>query len=184
MAIGSCASPPLSLDKARNRYTYFASKAKKEGYEQIAAVFAQITDQEKKHAELFFKLLEGGEVEIRAAFPAGVIGGTKENLAAAAEGERHENTRMYPGFASVAEQEGFPAIAALFGYIGVAEKVHEKRYRALLDRVEKGQVFRREQPVLWHCRNCGYVHEGREAPEICPACAHAKAFFEVWGEQY
>ena len=170
--------------QARNRYTYFASKAKKEGYEQIAAVFAQITDQEKKHAELFFKLLEGGEVEIRAAFPAGVIGGTKENLAAAAEGERHENTRMYPGFASVAEQEGFPAIAALFGYIGVAEKVHEKRYRALLDRVEKGQVFRREQPVLWHCRNCGYVHEGREAPGICPACAHARAFFEVWGEQY
>lgn len=170
--------------QARNRYTYFASKAKKEGYEQIAAVFAQIADQEKEHAELFFKLLEGGEVEINGAFPAGVIGSTQENLAAAAEGERYENTRLYPGFAAIAEQEGFTSIAALFGYIRAAEKVHEKRFRGLLERLEKGQVFRRDLPVLWHCRNCGYVHEGSEAPEMCPACAHGRSFFEVWGEQY
>jgi rubrerythrin len=170
--------------QARNRYSYFASKAKKEGYEQVAAVFTQITDQEKEHAQLYFKLLEGGELEISGAFPAGVIGSTQQNLAAAADGERHENTTMYPGFASVAEKEGFPDIAALFRRISVAETVHEKRYRALLDRLQKGEVFRRAQPVKWYCRNCGYVHEGTEAPDLCPACAHPQAHFEVWGEYY
>jgi rubrerythrin len=165
--------------QARNRYTYFASAAKKEGYEQIAATFLEVADQEKEHAKRFFQFLEGGELEITGAFPAGVIGDTKANLAAAAAGELFENTRMYPEFAGIAEAEGFPVIALIFKLIGVAEKGHEMRYRGFLENIEKGRVFKRDKPVKWRCRNCGYIHEGKEAPETCPACAHPQAFFEV-----
>ncbi len=170
--------------QARNRYTYFASQAKKEGYEQVAWAFLDTAEQEKEHAKKFFQLLEGGEVEISGAFPAGVIGDTKANLAAAAAGEMFENTKMYPDFAGTAEKEGFPEIAALFNNIGVAEKGHEMRYRALLDNLERGRTFKREQPVRWRCRNCGYIHEGKEAPQKCPACQHPQAFFEVLVEKY
>ncbi len=170
--------------QARNRYTYFASEARKEGYEQISAAFLETADQEKEHAKRFFQFLEGGQVEITAAFPAGVIADTKANLAAAAEGEKYENTRMYPSFAAIAEEEGFPAIAAVFRNISVAEKGHEMRYRAFLANIEKGQVFRRDKPVRWRCRNCGYIHEGLEAPQSCPACAHPQAFFELLVENY
>ena len=156
--------------QARNRYTYFASQARKEGYEQIAAVFAETADNEREHAKRLFKLLEGGEVEIAAAFPAGVIGTTAENLEAAAAGERHEHTRMYPEFARVAEEEGFPEIAAVLRAIAVAEREHERRYLALLQNLREGKVFRKDRPVRWRCRNCGYVHEGTEAPERCPVC--------------
>jgi rubrerythrin len=170
--------------QARNRYTYFASQARKEGYEQVAWAFLDTADQEKEHAKSFFKLLEGGEVEINGAFPAGVIGDTKANLAAAADGEMFENTKMYPGFAGVAEEEGFPEIASLFKNIGVAEKGHEMRYRALLDNLERGRAFKREQSVRWRCRNCGYIHDGREAPQECPACQHPQAYFELLVETY
>ena len=170
--------------QARNRYTYFASQAKKEGYEQIAAVFLETADNEKEHAKRLFKFLEGGEVEIRAAFPAGVIGDTKENLRAAARGENYEHTEMYPGFAQKAEEEGFNEIASVFRSIAVAEKQHERRYLALLENIEKGRVFKREEVVRWKCRNCGYVHEGVEPPEVCPACAHPRAYFELLGENY
>lgn len=170
--------------QARNRYTYFASQARKEGYEQIAAIFLETADNEKEHAKRLFKFLEGGEVEITGAFPAGVIGDTKENLKAAAAGENYEHTTMYPEFARTAEQEGFTEIAAVFRAIAVAEKQHEKRYLALLDNIEKGRVFKRDSVVKWKCRNCGYIHEGTEAPEKCPACAHPRAFFELLGENY
>ncbi len=170
--------------QARNRYTYFASQAKKEGYEQIAWAFLDTADQEKEHAKRFFRFLEGGEVEITGAFPAGVIGDTKTNLAEAADGEMFENTKMYPGFAQVAREEGFPAIAAIFESISVAEKGHEMRYRALLDNLEKGRTFKRETAVRWRCRNCGYIHDGTEAPDMCPACAHPQAHFEVLVETY
>ena len=170
--------------QARNRYTYFASQARKEGYEQVAWAFLETADQEKEHAKRFFQFLEGGEVEIQGAFPAGVIADTKANLAAAAAGEMYENTKMYPDFARIAEEEGFPTIAAIFRNISVAEKGHEMRYRALLENLEKGQAFKRDKPVRWRCRNCGYIHEGKEAPEKCPACAHPQAFFEVLVETY
>ncbi|MFN3527760.1 MAG: rubrerythrin [Candidatus Altarchaeaceae archaeon] len=170
--------------QARNRYTYFASQAKKEGYEQIAAIFLETADNEKEHAKRLFKFLEGGAVEIHASFPAGVIGSTKENLKAAAEGENFEHTIMYPNFAKVAEEEGFPEIAKVFLAIAVAEKYHEKRFLSLLKNIENNQVFMKEKPTKWICRNCGYVHEGKEAPEECPSCAHPKGYFEVLCENY
>jgi rubrerythrin len=170
--------------QARNRYTYFASQAKKEGYEQIAAIFEETANQEKEHAKRLFKLLEGGEVEISAAFPAGMICTTPENLAEAAAGEHYENTEMYPSFAKTAREEGFGSIAAIFEAIAVAEKQHEKRYIALRENIEKGRVFKRAEKVVWRCRNCGYLHEGNEAPEVCPACAHPRAHFELLGENY
>jgi len=165
--------------QARNRYTYFSSQAKKEGYERIAWVFADTADNEKEHAKRFFSFLQGGEVEINAAYPAGPVGTTAENLKAAAAGERMEWGTLYPDFAEVAEKEGFPDIARVFRLISVAETGHEKRYLALLDAIEKGTTFRRDTKVTWRCRNCGYMHEGLTAPESCPACAHPKAYFEV-----
>ena len=170
--------------QARNRYTYFASQAKKEGYEQIAAVFLETADNEKEHAKRLFKLLEGGEVEITASFPAGVLGNTKENLKAAATGENYEHTKMYPEFARIAEEEGFPHIAAIFKAIAVAEKQHEKRFLALLENIDNDRVFKRDIVVKWRCRNCGYIHEATEAPEACPACAHPRAYFELLYENY
>jgi rubrerythrin len=170
--------------QARNRYSYYASKAKKEGFEQMAAVFEETANQEKEHAKRLFKFLEGGEVEIQAAFPAGVIGSTLENLQAAAAGEHYENTEMYPNFAQVAEKEGFVEIAAVFKMIAVAEKRHEDRYVALAKNISDGLVFKRETPVRWVCRNCGYVHEGADAPKTCPACAHPQAHFELEATNY
>jgi len=170
--------------QARNRYTYYASKAKKEGYVQISDIFAETADQEKEHAKRLFKLLEGGEVEISGAFPAGTIDPTVENLKAAAAGENYEHTEMYPGFAKVAEEEGFGDIAAVFLAIAVAEKQHEKRYLDLAANIDAGRVFNRETPVVWRCRNCGYLHEGNEAPETCPACDHPQAHFEILGENW
>lgn len=170
--------------QARNRYTYFASQAKKEGYEQISAIFTETADNEKEHAKRLFKFLEGGEVEIAAAFPAGKIGTTAENLRAAAAGENYEHTKMYPEFARIAEEEGFPEIAAVFRAIAVAEKQHEKRYLGLLKNIENGTVFKKPKKVLWKCRNCGYVHEGTEAPAQCPACAHPQAYFELLSENW
>jgi len=170
--------------QARNRYTYFASQAKKEGYEQIAAIFEETASQEKEHAKRLFKFLEGGEVEIRAAFPAGKIGTTVENLKSAAAGENYEHTQMYPEFAKIAKEEGFAEIATVFQAIAVAEKQHEKRYLALAANIENERVFKREQKVVWRCRNCGYLHEGTSAPEQCPACAHPQAYFELLGENY
>ena len=170
--------------QARNRYTYFAGQAKKEGYEQIAAIFAETADQEKEHAKRDFKFLQGGDVEIKAAFPAGVIGNTKENLLAAAAGEHYETTEMYPGFADVADEEGFSEIAEVFRNIAIAEKRHEERYAALAKNITNGVVFKREKPVRWVCRNCGYVHEGTEAPDVCPSCAHPQAHFELEAANY
>ena len=170
--------------QARNRYTYYASKAKKEGYVQISDIFAETADQEKEHAKRLFKLLEGGEVEISGAFPAGTIDPTVENLKAAAAGENYEHTEMYPGFAKVAEEEGFSDIAAVFLAIAVAEKQHEKRYLDLAANIDAGRVFNRETPVVWRCRNCGYLHEGNEAPETCLACDHPQAHFELLGENW
>lgn len=170
--------------QARNRYTYFASQARKEGYVQIADIFAETADQEKEHAERFFKFLEGGEVEVSAAFPAGVVGTTLENLKAAAAGEHDEHTEMYPGFAKVAREEGFDAIAMVWEMVSVAEKQHEKRYRDLAANIEAGRVFKREEEVVWRCRNCGYLHVGTAAPEMCPACAHPQAYFELLAENW
>lgn len=170
--------------QARNRYTYFASVAKQEGYEQISGVFLETADNEKEHAKRLFKFLEGGEVEITAAFPAGVIGNTAKNLEASAEGENYEQTRMYPGFAKTAEEEGFTEIAGVFKAIAVAEKQHEKRYLGLLENIEGGKVFKKDTPIKWHCRNCGYIHEGDTAPEKCPACAHPQAHFEMLAENW
>jgi len=170
--------------QARNRYTYFASQAKKAGYVQIADIFEETANQEKEHAKRLFKLLEGGEVEVSAAFPAGIIGTTTENLQAAAAGENYEHTSMYPSFAQTARDEGFNEIAAVFMAIAVAEKQHEKRYLALAANIEADRVFKREQQTTWRCRNCGYLHEGEEAPDLCPACAHAQAHFELLGENY
>jgi rubrerythrin len=161
------------------RYTYFASQAKKEGYEQIAAIFTETADQEKEHAKRMFKWLEGGMVEITASYPAGVIGTTAENLKAAAAGENEEWTADYPHFADVAAEEGFPAIAAMYRKIAIAEKSHEDRYLALLQNLENGTVFHKEEEVEWQCRNCGYVHTGTDAPKACPACLHDQAYFEV-----
>ncbi len=170
--------------QARNRYSYYASQAKKEGYIQISNVFTETTEQEREHAKRLFKFLEGGEVEISAAFPAGVIGSTLDNLKAAAAGEHHEHTTMYPEFAKIAQQEGFVDIAAVFTAIAVAEKQHKKRYNGFLANIEAGRIFKREKPVVWHCINCGYLHEGTEPPEKCPACAHDKTYFELLGENW
>jgi len=170
--------------QARNRYNYFASQAKKDGYEQIAAAFEETANQEKEHAKRLFKLLEGGEVEITAGFPAGVIANTLENLKAAAAGENHEHTQMYPGFAKIAREEGFDGIANVFEAIAVAEKQHEKRYLDFAANIEAGRVFKRDERVVWRCRNCGYLHEGEEAPKVCPACAHPQAHFELLGENW
>lgn len=170
--------------QARNRYTYFASAAKKEGYVQISDIFTETADQEKEHAKRFFKFLEGGEIEITAAFPAGVIGSTLENLKAAAAGEEYEWTKMYPGFAKIAREEGFDAIAKVFQMISVAEKQHEKRYRDLAANVEKTRVFKKDKKTKWRCRNCGYVHEGEAAVENCPACDHPQAHFEILAENW
>jgi len=170
--------------QARNRYTYFASQAKKDGYVQIQSIFEETANQEKEHAKRLFKFLQGGEAEVQASFPAGVIGTTPENLKEAAGGENHEWTEMYPGFAKVAEEEGFSEIADVFRSIAVAEKQHEKRYNDLRANIEAGRVFKREKPVVWRCRNCGYLHEGTEAPETCPACNHPQAHFEILGENW
>jgi len=170
--------------QARNRYTYFSSQAKKEGYEQISAIFEETANQEKEHAKREFKFLQGGEVEISAAFPAGVIGNTLENLKEAAAGENYETTEMYPGFAKVADEEGFKEIAEVFGKIGVVEARHRDRYLALAKNITEGKVFKREKPVRWVCRNCGYVHEGKEAPDLCPSCAHPQAYFELEATNY
>ena len=170
--------------QARNRYTYFASSAKKAGYEQISAIFIETADNEKEHAERLFKFLEGGEVEITASFPAGIIGDIVSNLEASADGENFEHTTMYPEFADVAEKEGFSQIADVFRNIAVAEKAHEERYRILIENIKEDRVFKRDTVVKWKCRNCGYIHEGTGAPEECPACAHVKAYFELWTKDY
>ena len=170
--------------QARNRYTYFASVAKKEGYVQISEIFTETANQEKEHAKRLFKFLEGGELEITAAFPAGTIGNTLENLNAAAEGESYEWNEMYPEFAAVAKEEGFATIAVVFEKIAVAEKQHDKRYKALAANIEAGSVFKKTETVTWQCRNCGYVHDGAEAPKECPACAHAQAHFELLSENW
>ena len=170
--------------QARNRYTYFAGAARTEGFMQIADIFEETANQEKEHAKRFFKFLEGGEVEITASFPAGVIGTTHENLVAAADGESHEWTRLYPEFAEVASSEGFDAISKAFLSVSTAERQHEKRYRDLAANVAAGRVFKRDKPVVWRCRNCGYLHEGTDAPRTCPACVHPQAHFEILGENW
>ena len=170
--------------QARTRYTFFASVAKKEGYEQISAIFQETADNEKEHAELFFKHLKGGIAEIKAAYPAGVIGSTAENLTAAAEGEKLEWGTLYPNFAQVAEEEGFKDVAKTFRGVAKVESYHERRYRKLLANVEQGKVFKKDSSIKWKCRNCGYVYEGKEAPDQCPVCAHARSYFEIWCENY
>jgi rubrerythrin len=170
--------------QARNRYTYFAAQARKEGFEQISAIFLETADNEKEHAKRFFKFLEGGDVEITAIYPAGIIGTTKENLKAAADGENHEHTKLYPEFAAIAKDEGFPEVAAAFRSIAVVEKQHEARYRKLRQNIETGSVFKKEKVVRWKCRNCGYIHEGKTPPAKCPACEHPEAFFELLEENY
>jgi len=170
--------------QARNRYEFFASVAKKEGYEQIAAIFLETASQEKEHAKRFFKFLEGGMTEIQASYPAGVIGTTKENLKAAAEGENEEWSALYPKFAEIARQEGFPEIAAAFRMISKVEAEHERRYLKLLQNVSEDRVFVKDGKVWWQCRNCGYVYESDKALEVCPACLHPKAYMQVRGENY
>jgi rubrerythrin len=170
--------------QARNRYSYFAGEAKKAGYEQIAAIFLETADNEKEHAKLFFKLLKGGEAEIMAGYPAGVIGDTAANLKAAAAGERLEWTTLYQNSAEIARQEGFVEAYQTFAQIAKVEKEHEARYLALLKNLQTGKVFKKDSSVKWHCRNCGYVHGGEEAPEKCPVCFHPRAFFEVLAENY
>jgi rubrerythrin len=165
--------------QARNRYTYFVSQAKKEGFEHIAAIFQETADNEKEHAKRFFKFLEGGEVTITASYPAGVIGTTAENLKAGAAGENAEHASIYPGFAQVAKDEGFPEVAAAFRAIALVEKEHEARYLKLLKDVQEGKVFKKDKVVRWKCMNCGYIHEGKNPPQKCPACEHPEAFFEV-----
>ena len=170
--------------QARTRYIVYASVAKKEGYEQISSIFQETARNEKEHAELFFKHLKGGMVEITAAYPAGIIGSTRENLKAAAEGEKMEWGTLYPDFAKVAEEEDFKDVANTFRMVAKVEKHHERRYLKLVANIEQGSVFKKDSPIKWKCRNCGYVHEDREAPEKCPACEHAKSYFEVWCENY
>jgi rubrerythrin len=170
--------------QARNRYTFFASVATKEGYEQISAIFTETAGNEKEHAELFFKLLKGGMVEITASYPAGIISNTAENLKEAAEGEKLEWGTLYPNFADVAEKEGFPTIANTFRMVAKVEKEHEQRYRKLQANVEQGKVFKKDKIIKWKCRNCGHVYEGSEAPEKCPVCDHARSYFEVLCENY
>ena len=170
--------------QARNRYSYFSSKAKNEGYEQMCAIFEETANHEKEHAKRLFKFLRGGEVEIQAAFPAGVIGTTAENLQAAAGGEHYEWAEMYPSFAAVAREDGFTELAEVFEAIAVAEKQHEKRYLALLRNIQSGTVFKKGEAAVWSCSNCGYRHEGTEAPETCPACDHPQAHFELIRENW
>jgi rubrerythrin len=170
--------------QARTRYTFFASAAKKEGYEQIAGIFQETSDNEKEHAELFFKHLKGGMVEIQAAYPAGIIGTTAQNLKAAAEGEKLEWGTLYPNSAEVAEKEGFPEVARTFRQVAKVESYHERRYLKLLANVEQNKVFKKDTVIKWKCRNCGHVYEGSEAPEKCPVCDHPKSYFEVWCENY
>jgi rubrerythrin len=170
--------------QARNRYTYFAGVARKEGYVQIAEIFDETANQEKEHAKRFFKFLEGGDVEVTARFPAGIIGSTMENLTAAAAGEHEEYAEMYPGFARTAREEGFNEIAKVFEAVSVAEKQHEKRYLDFASNIKNGRVFKREESIAWRCRNCGYLHEGTDAPDLCPACAHPQAHFELLLENW
>ena len=170
--------------QARNRYTYFAKQARNDGFVQISDIFIETADHEKEHAKRLFKFLEGGEVEIAGAFPAGVIGSTLDNLKASAAGENYEYTTMYPGFAKTAEEEGLNEIADVFMAVAVAEKQHEKRYNDLAANIMADRVFKRDESQVWRCRNCGYLHEGTEAPDLCPACAHAQAHFELLGENW
>jgi rubrerythrin len=170
--------------QARNRYTFYASAAKKQGYEQISAIFEETANQEKEHAKRLFKFLEGGEVTISAAFPAGIIGSTLQNLKAAAAGEHYEQTKMYPGFARIARTEGFAEIADVMMSIAVAERFHEKRYLGLAANIKAKKVFKRSRTATWRCRNCGYIHQGSAAPNICPACAHPRAHFEIVCENW
>jgi rubrerythrin len=170
--------------QARTRYTFFASAARNEGYEQISAIFQETSDNEKEHAQLFFNHLKGGMVEIKAAYPAGIVGTTAQNLLAAAEGEKMEWGSLYPGFAETADKEGFKEVAVTFRMVSKVEAYHERRYRKVLASVDQGTVFKKDSPIKWKCRNCGYVLEGNAAPEKCPVCHHAKSFFEVWTENY
>jgi rubrerythrin len=170
--------------QARNRYTFFASVAKKAGYEQIGAIFEETAANEKEHAELFFKHLKGGVVEITASYPAGVIASTADNLKAAAEGEKLEWGTIYPSFAEVAEKEGFTDVATTFKMVAQVEAYHERRYNKLVENIQNDKVFKKDAPIKWKCRNCGMVLEGSEAPDKCPTCAHPKAYFEVWMENY
>jgi rubrerythrin len=170
--------------QARTRYSFFASVAKKEGYEQISGIFQETSDNEREHAQLFFAHLKGGMAEITASYPAGITLSTAANLQAAADGEKHEWGVLYPGFAQAADKEGFPDVANTFRQVAKVESSHERRYRRLLERVERGTVFKRDTPIKWKCRNCGYVHEAGEVPLKCPVCAHARAYFEAWAENY
>ncbi len=170
--------------QARNKYTYFASKAKEEGYIQISLIFEESANQEKEHAKRLFKLMEGGTATITGTFPAGIIGTTRQNLDEASAGENYEWKEMYPGFAKVAREEGYDAIATIFESIAVAEKQHAKRYEALAANIDAGTVFKKDAPVVWRCINCGYLYEGDSAPKACPACAHPQAYFEVLGENW
>lgn len=170
--------------QARTRYTFFASAARKEGYEQISGIFQETSDNEKEHAQLFFELLKGGTAEITAGYPAGTIGSTAQNLKAAADGEKFEWGTLYPSFAEVAEKEGFIEAARTFRQVAKVEAYHERRYLKLLANVEQSKVFKKDAPIKWKCRNCGYVHEGPEAPEKCPVCKHPRSYYEVWCENY
>ena len=170
--------------QARNRYSFFAKKAKKEGFVQIAAIFDRTAEQERAHAKTLFKLLKGGEVEVTAAFPAGTIGTTLENLEEAAKGEEHEYNEMYPEFARIAKEEGFPAIACTFTAIARAEKQHAKQYRDFIANIKSGKVFKRDESVVWYCAKCGYLHEGDEPPQKCPACSHPQGYFELLAENW
>jgi rubrerythrin len=170
--------------QARTRYTFFSSVAKKEGYEQISAIFQETSDNEKEHAQLFFAHLKGGLVEMTASYPAGITGATAENLKAAAEGEKLEWGTLYPNFADVAEKEGFKDVAKTFRMVAKVESYHERRYLKLLDSAKQGKVFKKDMPIKWKCRNCGFVFEGTEAPEKCPVCSHPRSYFEVWCENY
>lgn len=170
--------------QARTRYTFFSSEAKKQGFEQISAIFQETSDNEKEHAQLFFKLLKGGAVEITAAYPSGIIGSTAENLLAAAEGEKLEWGKLYPDSADIAEKEGFAEAAKTFRMVAKVEAYHERRYRKLLASLEQGKVFKKDTPIKWKCRNCGYVFEGSEVPEKCPVCDHPRSYFEAWCENY
>ncbi|MDD5455816.1 MAG: rubrerythrin family protein [Candidatus Margulisbacteria bacterium] len=170
--------------QARNRYTYFSSQARKEGFIQISLIFEETANQEKEHAKRFFKFLEGGEAQIIGTFPAGIIGKTADNLKAAAAGEDYEWGTMYPGFAEVARKEGFDIVAKAFEAISIAEKQHGKRYKELAANIENGAVFKKSDSLKWRCLNCGYIHEGKEAPEACPACLHPKDYFEMLGENW
>jgi rubrerythrin len=170
--------------QARTRYSFFSSAARKEGYEQIAAIFEETSENEKEHAKLFFKLLQGGTAQIEAMYPAGVIGTTAQNLKASAEGEKHEWGTLYPNFADVAEEEGFKEVANTFRNIAKVEAYHERRYLKLLENLNNGTVFKKDKLIKWKCRNCGFVHEGSEAPDVCPVCNHPRSYFEVWTENY